>query len=169
MAAPATPVVRKKVKGIPVPRAPRVETSDFQKIVDEKIKKQLSQIKRLETPVYQTHISSSMTSAELIADPVKGSIFVGYFGQVKKKIQNTVFQKAGRNLYGRGNVCLGFVLGADGKLEHLTVLSKGTDADDSMKELAVQCIKDSAPFGDFPKDLGPRHIYFNITIFFDGT
>ena len=38
-----------------------------------------------------------------------------------------------------------------------------------MKELAVRCIRDSAPFGNFPKDLGPRHIYFNITIFFDGT
>ena len=162
---PAAPA-GKKVKGIPVPR---VEATDFQKIVDEQIKRQVSQLKRLDAPVYQTRISSSMTSAELIADPVKGSIFVGYFGQVKKKIQNTVFQKAGRDLYGRGSVCLGFVLGAGGQLENLTVLSKGTDADESMKALAAQCIRDSAPFGSFPKDLGPRHIYFNITIFFDGT
>ena len=167
------PVIRKKVKGIPVPRvettASKTEPTDFQKIVDEKIKKQLSQLKHLDVPTPETRISSSMTSAELIADPVKGSIFVGYFGQVKKKIQGTVFQKAGRNLYGRGSVCLGFVLDVAGKLEYVRVLPKGTDADSSMQDLAVQCIKDSAPFGSFPKDLGPRHIYFNITIFFDGT
>lgn len=170
---PPAQVVRKKVKGIQIPRvetpAPKTEPTDFQKAVDEKIKKQLSQLRRLEMPSSETRVSSSMTSAELIADPVKGSIFVGYFGQVKKKIQNTVFQKAGRGLYGHGSVCLGFVLNASGELEHVTVLPKGTDADVAMQALAVKCIKDSAPFGGFPKDLGPRRIYFNITIFFDAT
>ncbi len=173
-ALPAAPP-RKKLRGIPVPR---VEASSktpvpsaFQKIVDEKIQKQLSQLQKLETPPSEPpKISSSMTSAELIAYPVKGSIFIGYFGQVKKKIQSTVFQKAGKSsLYGRGSVCLGFILDSTGRVEHVTVLDKGTDAGDTMKELAVQCIRDSAPFGNFPKDLGPRHIYFNITIFFDGT
>jgi hypothetical protein len=166
--------VRKKLKGIPIPRERVVANSaegpvsDFQKIVDEKVKKQMSQLKYLETPVSEKRISSSMTSAELIANPVKGKIFIGYFGQVKQKIQNTVLQKAGRKLYGQGSVCLGFVLNAQGQLEHVTVLAKGTHADDPLKELAATCIRDSAPFGSFPKDLGPRRIFFNITIFFDG-
>ncbi len=170
---PALP--RKRVRGIPVPRAqaaPRTEApskSDFQKAVDEKIKKQLSQLQRLEAPLPEPRISSSITSAELIADPVKGKIFVGYFGQVKKKIQSIVFQKTGRNLYGRGSVCLEFVLNAEGGLEHLAVLDKGTQSDESMKVLAAQCIRDSAPFDSFPKDLGPRRIFFNITIFFDAS
>lgn len=159
-------VLRKKIKGIPVPR---IEATDFQKAVDEKIKKQLLQLKQLEKPEPEKSVSSSMTSAELLADPVKGRVFIAYFGQVKKKIQDTVFQKAKRNLYGRGSVCLGFVLNAQGQLERLGVLTNGTDADDSMKELAAQCIRDSAPFGEFPKDLGLRRILLNITIFFDGT
>ncbi len=167
--------VYKKVKGIPVPRMQtaikpkEAPASDFQKIIDEKIKKQIAQLRHLEAPVSETRISSSMTSAELIADPVKGAVFIGYFAQVKKKIQNTVFRNAGRNLYGRGSVCLGFVLNAQGVLEQLAVLTRGTHADDSMKELAVKCVRDSAPFGSFPRDLGPRRISFNITIFFDGT
>ena len=156
---------RKKLKGIPIPKMSTIAKTlapvdtDFQKKIDKKIKKQVSQLR---------HLSSSMTSAELMADPVQGKIFVGYFSEVKKKIQNTVFQTAGRNLNGRGTVCLGFLLNAEGRLEQLTVLTKGTEADESLKELAVKCIQDSAPFGSFPKELGLQRIFFNITIFFDG-
>ena len=109
-----------------------------------------------------------MTSAELLSDPQKGGLFLAYFGKVKKKIQTMVYQKAGRNLYGRGTVCVGFVLNAAGQLEKAAVLQKGTEADETMKDLALQCIRDSAPFGGFPKDLGTGSIVFNITIFFDG-
>ena len=163
-AASAAPAVKRKIKGIPVPR---METpTDFQKIVDEKIKKQLQQLKRLEAP--PPWVSSSMTSAELLNDPQKGAVFLTYFSKVKKNIQSTVYQKAGRNLYGRGTVCVAFTLNAEGQLEKLAVLPKGTEADETMKELALQCIRDSSPFGSFPKDLGPGSIVFNITIFFDG-
>ena len=109
-----------------------------------------------------------MTSAELLNDPQKGKIFLGYFSQVKKKIQNTVYQRA-KNVYGRGSVCLGFVLDKHGDLKRVSVIEKGTDADEAMRELAKQCLQESAPFGDFPKNLGPGRIAFNITIFFDST
>ena len=165
-APPEKTAARKKIKGIAVPRLEAPPT-DFQKIVDEKIKKQLQQIKRLDAPP-PARVSSAMTSAELLSDPQKGGVFLAYFSTVKKKIQTMVYQKAGRDLYGHGTVCVGFVLSPDGRLQKLAVLPKGTEADETMKELALQCIRDSAPFGNFPRDLGSSNVVFNITIFFDG-
>ena len=156
---PYLPLVpHKKAKGIPVPRVQKPAPSEgasnkFQKMMEEP----------------PARVSSSMTTAELLADPSKGKIFLSYFGELKKKIQGAVYQKAGRHVYTRGSVCLAFVLNAKGHLEKVAVLPKGTHADEAMKELAVQCLRESAPFGSFPKDLGLDRISFNITIFFDGS
>jgi outer membrane biosynthesis protein TonB len=171
------PAAKKPLKGIPVPRyesqqpKPITGTSEFQNELNKKIKKQIRELQKLqemEEPqgTAAPKVQSSMTSAELLNDPQKGRIFMGYFSQVKKKIQSTVYQKAA-GVYGRGNVCLAFVLDARGRLERVSVVEKGTHADDSMRDMAKRCLQESAPFGDFPKDLGPGRIAFNITIFFD--
>ena len=162
------PAPLQKIKGIPVPRIAEPAPSDFQKIVDEKIRQQLKQIKRLEHAETPVRVSSSMTSAELIADPSKGKVFLDYFGQVKAKIQSTVHRAAGHQAFGQGSVCLAFVLNARGTLERLSVVDNGTTADAATRDLAKDCLQRSAPFKPFPKNLGPNRVVFNITIFFDG-
>ena len=165
----------KPVKGIPIPRLPApagtsaIPPAEFRTLLEEKIKMQRQQLERMEQPETPApRVASSMSSTELLNDPQKGKVFLGYFSQVKKKIQNTVYQKAG-SVYGRGSVCLAFVLDARGELEALGVVEKGTNADGVMRELAKRCLRESAPFGDFPKDLGPGRVAFNITIFFDSS
>jgi hypothetical protein len=171
------PAAKRPVKGIPVPRynasqqpQPITGTSEFQNQLNEKIKAQIREIQKLqemeEPQGTAPKVQSAMSSAELLNDPQKGRVFMGYFSQVKKKIQNTVYQKA-KAVYGRGSVCLAFVLDARGRLERVSVVEKGTSADEAMREMAKRCLQESAPFGDFPKDLGPGRIAFNITIFFD--
>ena len=143
--------------------------SHFQKMMDEKIKKQLKRLKRSETPAERSPgVSSAVTSAELLNDPAKSKIFLSYYSGVKKKIESAVHEKGGHE-QGRGNVYLEFVLDAAGQIERLRVVPKGTKADEAMQELAVKFLRESAPFDDFPKDLGSKSIAFSLTIFFDGT
>ena len=147
------------------------ESSDFQKQLEAKLKKQRASLSKLsaESP---SHASSQTvrpkTGAEIMADPQKGKLFVGYFSDVKKKIQKTLSDRFSQRYTGRGSVTLAFVLSSEGYLEKVSVLPKGTEGDFELHDLAVQCLRDSAPFGAFPPALGSDHIAFNVTIFFDG-
>jgi hypothetical protein len=168
----------KKSKGIPVPRhesvdkeqAAPVETepSELEKAIRAKIKKQEAQLLKLST---HTDIppakKSAQTSSELLTDPVKGKIFVGYFGSVKHAIQDLLVQKYAKRAIGHGSVYLYFVLNDKGALEKVTVVDKESTADEYLRELAIQCLRDAAPFGNFPQSLGTERISFNVTIYFE--
>mgnify|MGYP001593552442 CR=1 FL=1 len=170
-----TPISPKKLRGIPVPTmTPRPKArnkpvlSDFQKFIEEKMKKQEMDLARLSAEKSQPELTRPKTSAEIMADPEKGKIFVGYFSEVKKKIQKTLLERYAHRYSGRGSVTLAFVLTAQGRVEKVIVASKDEQADEILQELAVQCLRLSAPFGKFPEGLGPQKIVFNVTIFFDG-
>jgi len=159
-------VPKKKVRGIPVPRAavkeevvPPVEPSDFEKTLQARLKQQQRTLAKL-------NASTPKSSAEMMADPKKGKIFVEYFTEVRRKIQETLSQRYAHRYTVRGGVALGFVLNSKGFLEKVAVLTKGTDGDTHLQELAVQCLRESAPFGPFPSELGSDRIAFNVTLFF---
>jgi outer membrane biosynthesis protein TonB len=142
--APAAP--KKKLRGIPVPRY-------------------TSEPPAAPTPAKKDRPKSS---AEMMADPQKGRIFISYFSEVKKKIQKTLVDRFSRRYSGKGSVTLGFVLSSQGFVEKVAVLPKGTEGDEGLQDLAIQCLRESAPFGVFPPGLGSDRIAFNVTIFFDG-
>jgi len=165
----------KKSRGIPVPKmtqkinAPgKAEPSDFQKFIEAKLRKQEMELARLSSERSSPKSAPPKTSAEIMADPEKGKIFVGYFSDVKKKIQQTLLDRYAHRYSGRGSVTLAFVLNARGSVEKVIVASKDARADEMLQDLAVQCLRESAPFGPFPQDLGSQKIAFNVTIFFDG-
>jgi hypothetical protein len=165
----ATQGPKKKLKGIPIPRmAAADEPSDFQKKMDAKIKEQEATLKSLSEPRVSTPKARARSSAEIMADPAKGKVFIGYFGEIKKKIQKTLHDRFSHRYSGKGSVTLGFVLNAQGFVEKVAVLPKGTDGDERLHELAIQCLKGSSPFGAFPPGLGSDRIAFNVTIYFDG-
>ena len=170
----AVTVVKKK-RGIPVPKMTakeeaekKAQPSDFQKFIAQKLKKQELELARLTSERSEAKAAKPKTSAEIMADPQKGKVFVGYFSDVKKKIQGTLIERYAHRYSGRGSVTLAFVLNSHGRIEKVIVASKDEQADEMLQDLAVQCLRDSAPFGDFPQDLGSQRIAFNVTIFFDG-
>lgn len=165
----------KKNRGIPVPKMTKkadppakAGPSDFQKFIEAKLKKQEIELARLSSERSVPKSVSPKTSAEIMADPEKGKIFIGYFSEVKKKIQQTLLDRYARRYSGRGSVTLAFVLNARGSVEKVIVASKDAGADEMLQDLAVQCLRESAPFGPFPQTLGSQKIAFNVTIFFDG-
>ncbi len=175
---PETPIkagaVKKKLKGIPVPRMPlpgrqagiepeplkSVEPTDFQRQLETKLKKQRAALSKLS--------AEPVTGAEIMADPQKGKLFISYFSDVKKKIQKTLIDRFSKRHSARGSVTLVFVLSSKGFVEKVSVLPKGTQGAAELHDLAVRCLRESAPFGSFPPELGSDPVAFNVTIFFDG-
>lgn len=108
-------------------------------------------------------------SEEFLADPQKGKIFLDYFGQVKQRVRRAVEQGYSRRRSGRGDVTLMFVLKADGAVVKIFPVNENSSADDSLKDFAVRCVREGAPFPRFPKELGMDRISFNLSILFDET
>jgi hypothetical protein len=109
------------------------------------------------------------TGAELMADPKKSRMFVSYFGLVKDRIHEVLLEKYDHAGDSPGSVSLSFVLGSDGSLEKIFVNEKESHASAFLKTLAVECLKEAAPFTSFPKDLESRQIAFSLTVYFDET
>ena len=165
---------KKKTRGIPVPalneRAKReAADSELQKVLREKMKNQEAVLSRLSSEEAKSaERSRPRTSAEMLADPQKGKIFVSYFSEVKRKIQETLHARYARKYSGQGNVTLLFVLNAEGRLEKVVVADQESVWDPTLRDLAMQCLREAAPFGAFPQDLGKGRIAFNLTVYFEG-
>ncbi len=106
-------------------------------------------------------------SAELLADPLKGRIFMAYFGKVKTKIDATARNLYGNGGAGAGSVSLYFVLNRRGEVESVSVPDGSSQAAGPVREFAIRCLKISAPFEEFPKELGVERIPFSVTILFE--
>ncbi len=111
--------------------------------------------------------SEMRSSADLLNDPQKGKAFSGYFAQVKDKIHRVLAKRYAAGESGEGKVVLYFVLNPNGELESVDALPRQSDAEKPMQRLAVECVKEAAPFGEFPKDLALERISFNVTIHFE--
>ena len=107
------------------------------------------------------------TGVELLADPAKGKVFVGYFSLVKDRIHRKLVEKYGRAAGDRGSVALSFVLTPDGRVQRASVLQKESSADPSLRRLALDCLQEAAPFGGFPDEIASHPIAFTLTVYFD--
>ncbi len=107
------------------------------------------------------------TGSELLADPAKGKIFVGYFGRVKERIYRKLLDKYRHEAGDRGSVSLAFILSPDGLVQRVSVIQKESSADPALRSLAVECLKEAAPFGAFPEEIASQPISFTLTVYFD--
>jgi outer membrane biosynthesis protein TonB len=110
---------------------------------------------------------ASRNSADLANDPEKGKVFVGYFADVKERISTVVRRKYSDYNPGRGSVSLLFLLNASGSLEKVVVDERASTKNPFLRNFAKECIREAAPFGKFPKNLGSDRISFNVTVLFD--
>ena len=108
------------------------------------------------------------TSADYLANPRTGKVFVGYFSEIKRKIQTTLVDRFARRTPGTGHVTLLFTLNSEGWIEKVTVMSRETEADEALQGLAIQCLRESAPFRKFPPELDSPRLVFSITVYFGG-
>ena len=177
---PTAPAPKKKLRGIPVPHEPvktaepakAAEPSEFEKTMETKLKQQEKLLAKLSADTATQTAAPARpkprSSAEILADPKKGKIFVGYFTDVKRKIQTTFSERFAHRYSFRGGVELGFVVSSQGFIEKVAVLPKGTDGNERLQELAIQCLRESAPFGAFPPELqSDPSITFSVVLYFE--
>lgn len=112
-------------------------------------------------------VETVSSSAELLADPQKGVIFLDYYGRIKEKIQGRVRQSYSPQTMGGGSVTLIFVLKSDGQLERVLVDSQASRASQAAIDFAGACVRSSAPFTAFPKELDSSKISFRVTVVLD--
>jgi hypothetical protein len=106
-------------------------------------------------------------SAELLSDPQIGKIFSGYFQAVKERIHQKVRRKYSRENVGPGSVALFFVLGADGALKEASVVDAESQSDPPVRDFAVDCLKEAAPFPPFPSSFHSENISFHVMVLFE--
>ena len=104
-------------------------------------------------------------SAELLTDPQRGKVFHLYFVKLKERIHQGIRRRMGERA-GAGSVSLVFVLKSDGALDKISVVDKESSAGTETRAFAVDCVKTSAPFDPFPRELDPARISFRVTIRF---
>lgn len=107
------------------------------------------------------------TAMDFMTDPQKGKVFENYFGKLKEKIHISLrrtYRDAGDM---PGVVTLYFVLNPEGNLVRAGILEKDSDAGASLQQTALDSLKRSAPFGDFPPDLGNGPVAFSLKVYFD--
>lgn len=127
-----------------------------------------SLIEVVSPPILQTGGGAAVKkSEELLLDPQKGKLFSAYFTSVKTKIEHTVKDRYTREFSANGTITLFFILTADGRLENAEVIQKTGRGSDVAKEFAMGCLKASAPFGSFPRQLSSDKISFNISVRFE--
>ena len=100
-------------------------------------------------------------------DPVKGRVFANYFGLVKRRIDDTVRKRYSEAELGKGTVSLVFALNADGTLAAVSVAEKQTTASADVRDFAVRCVRETAPFVAFPAELDVPRLAFNVTVLLD--
>ncbi|MCF7870547.1 MAG: TonB family protein [Candidatus Omnitrophica bacterium] len=92
------------------------------------------------------------------------SAYMNYYRMIREKIRKKAYQRyRGQN---RGKVYLNFQVGKSGALQAIKV-GKQSIKNLNLKKIALNSVKDSAPFPPFPKELKnyPR-LQFNISIYF---
>ncbi|GEM_PF-1726885 len=118
-------------------------------------------------PYYQPAPPAPKKAADLLMDPVRGRVFANYFSLIKRRIDDTVRKRYSQTEIGRGTVSLVFALNADGTLAAVSVAEKQTKASADVRDFAVRCVRETAPFVAFPSELDVPRIAFNVTVLFD--
>jgi outer membrane biosynthesis protein TonB len=151
------------------PPAARVRTAEFAAAV-AKMPERAVRVTPLGTPSGTAQKPAGIvtkTGADLMANPETRGLFADYFGTVKARIQQKLREKCAGREVGRGSVDLAFILLADGRLHKVYVMDRSSNADSQLKQLAIESLRESAPFVDFPSDFNARQIAFNLTVYFD--
>ncbi len=143
-----------------------ISTVEYSPKAPQKLEVSKSMVQRPSLVTKKHPLTGVRNSTDFLMDPKNGKIFINYFTTIKEKITRTIQKRYAIEGGGKGSVELIFVLNPDGHLENAWVSKEQTDADETAKIFALDCLKTAAPFGPFPKELGIEKISFNVSVFF---
>ncbi|MDD5595299.1 MAG: energy transducer TonB [Candidatus Omnitrophica bacterium] len=109
----------------------------------------------------KTKITLSPNETEKSDSPA----YISHSQIVREKIKRCLYQNYNR--METGQVFLSFVLSKDGFLRNVRLVDEKSSPSGYLRTIALQSIKDAAPFPDFPKELDYDQLSFNVVISFE--
>lgn len=91
--------------------------------------------------------------------------YINYFQLLREKIRQKLRSNY-MDYQNEGDISLAFVLNSNGSLSTVEVDSKSSSQDMTLKSIAVESVKEAAPFPSFPKALSYPRMSFNLDISF---
>lgn len=110
---------------------------------------------------------NKITISEIIEDKEleKIPVYMDYYRKIREKIRRSAYKYYKEDI--QGEVFLRFTLSNTGELIGLDIDKSKSTSSQNLLNIAVRSIKESAPFGKFPRELSSRkYISFNLHIFF---
>jgi len=150
----AAGIAPKKAHARPIPRPPAPQTAPA------------NEIRPAEERSVQSDPSPIRQAEELALDPKTGRIFVDYFARIKDKIGRTAKKEYLWRQEETGEVTLLFILGSDGRLKRSSVVEVMSGGSAGLEAIALDGLRQSAPFESFPDQLGVGQISFKVTVCF---
>lgn len=101
-------------------------------------------------------------------DNSRKATYIGYYRSVREKIRyyaDRNYLKEGSAA--QGEVFISFTVASSGELLHIMVIDKRSAEDPLLRDIAINSIRDAAPFPGFPQGMNQYQITFNVVISFE--
>ncbi|MDP2905447.1 MAG: energy transducer TonB [Candidatus Omnitrophota bacterium] len=110
-------------------------------------------------------ISKKITLSSPDANIAKNPAYIGYYQFNRERIKRAAYRQnyAGKE---EGEVTVSFVIASDGALKHIRLVEEVSCPSPYLRNIAVESIREAAPFPKFPSELDYPQIPFTLTITF---
>lgn len=170
---PVKKVIMAKVEEPIVQKLPDIKKEDILKPEPLKAKAEQKQEKKApsvvknikETKVKEKEFEAVVKEEQ---DARKKATYISYYKAVREKIRRYADRNypKNRNL-GEGEVFLSFVIASSGELLQVKVVDEKSIQYPSLRNIAINSIRDASPFPPFPKGMSQYQITFNVIISFE--
>jgi TonB family protein len=110
-------------------------------------------------------IKKKITLPPIDMNQINNPNYIGYYQIVREKIKRCAYQ----NYTGQetGEVTMLFLVASDGTLQELQLVEDKSSNSGSLRQIALNSVRDASPFPVFPKELDYPQLSFNLAITFE--
>lgn len=96
---------------------------------------------------------------------IKNPLYLDYYKEVRSRIRERAY--VNYKQFDSGEVYLTFIVEADGELKRIKIIEERTKANQYLRRVSMQSVKEASPFSPFPEDLKYPELSFNVVISFE--
>lgn len=163
-------ISKSKVQPI-VQKLPKVRKEEILKSKPRAAKSKKNQVKKRASLVKDAKNAKKKKFEAVIKeerDLGKKAIYISYYKAVREKIRRYADRNYPRNRrLGEGEVNLSFVVASSGEILQVKVIDEKSISHRSLRNIAINSIRDASPFPPFPKGMSQYQITFNVIISFE--
>lgn len=120
---------------------------------------------KLPATVTEVQIKRKISVPPLKSEKISNPLYQNYYQAIRTMIKEKAYSNYSK--LDVGEVYLTFVLVSDGTLKQLQLIEERTSANQYLKDISFNSIKQANPFPPFPKDLNYPELSFNVVISFE--